>query len=109
MPEILFIGEPKIIEGFALTGAQTKPETDPKRAGWLIEQHIRARDAGIIIVTESLFEQISEKTQTLAEASARPIFVTLPRPVGFESWEGAEDLVSRIIRRAIGYRLKIKR
>jgi vacuolar-type H+-ATPase subunit F/Vma7 len=109
MPEILFLGEPKIIEGFALTGARIRPETDPTRAARLVEQHLRAREAGIIVVTESIFEQMPEKTRTQAEASGRPIFVTLPNPAGFERWEGAEDLISRIIRRAIGYRLKIKR
>jgi len=101
MPEILVIGEPEIIEGFALTGARIKPESDPKRAGWLVEQHLRT--------TESLFEQIPEKTRTLAEASGQPIFVTLPRPAEIESRGEREDLISRIIRRAIGYRLKIRR
>ena len=85
MPEILVIGEPEIIEGFALTGARIKPESDPKRAGWLVEQHLRTGEAGIIVVTESLFEQIPEKTRTLAEASGQPIFVTLPRPAEIES------------------------
>lgn len=109
MPEILVIGEPEIIEGFALTGARIKPESDPKRAGWLVEQHLRTGEAGIIVVTESLFEQIPEKTRTLAEASGQPIFVTLPRPAEIESRGEREDLISRIIRRAIGYRLKIRR
>jgi len=109
MPEILVVGEPEIIKGFALAGAKIRPESDPKRAGWLFEQRMRTRNAEIIVVTESLFETIPERTRTLAEASGQPIFVTLPRPAGIETWEEAEDLVSRIIRRAIGYRLKIRR
>jgi vacuolar-type H+-ATPase subunit F/Vma7 len=74
-----------------------------------VDQLLRSQDAGIIVVTENLFEQIPEKTRSRAEASGQPIFITLPRPSGIETWEEREDLISRIIRRAIGYRLKIKR
>jgi vacuolar-type H+-ATPase subunit F/Vma7 len=109
MSEILVIGEPEIIEGFALTGAQIRPESDPIRLERFVDQLLKSQDAGIIVVTESLFEQIPEKTRTRAEASGQPIFVTLPRPAGIEIWGEQEDLISRIIRRAIGYRLKIRR
>jgi vacuolar-type H+-ATPase subunit F/Vma7 len=109
MSEILVIGEPEIIEGFALTGARIRPETDPKRAERLVEQLLRSQDTDIVVFTESMFEQIPDKIRTRAEASGRPILVTLPRPAGIEIWGEGEDLISRIIRRAIGYRLKIKR
>ena len=109
MSEVLVIGEPDIIEGFALTGARIRPENDSRRTERLVDQLLRSQDAGIIVVTESLFEQIPEKTRTRAEASGRPIFVTLPRPAGIELWGEREDLISRIIQRAIGYRLKIRR
>lgn len=109
MSEILVIGEPEIIEGFALTGARIRPESDPARAERILENLLNSREADIIVVTESLFEQIPEKTRILAENSGRPIFLTLPRPAGIEAWGEREDLISRIIRRAIGYRLKIRR
>jgi vacuolar-type H+-ATPase subunit F/Vma7 len=109
MSEILVIGEPEIIEGFALTGARIRSETDPRRAERLVDQFLMSKEIEIIVVTESLFEQIPEKTRNRAEASGRPIFVTLPRPAGIETWGEHEDLISRIIRRAIGYRLKIRR
>lgn len=109
MSEILVIGETEIIEGFALTGARTRPENDPRRAEALVDQLIGSKEADIVVFTESLFEQIPEKTRTRAEASGRPVFVTLPRPAGIESWDGHEDFISRIIRRAIGYRLKLRR
>jgi len=109
MSEILVIGEPEIIEGFALTGARIRPESDPGRAERIMENLFRSREADIIVVTESLFEQLPEKTRIQAEASGRPIFLTLPRPAGIEAWGEREDLISRIIRRAIGYRLKIRR
>ena len=109
MSEILVIGEPEIIEGFALTGAMTRPETDPVRTGHLIDQLIRLRTADIVVFTESLYERILEKDRSRAEGSTKPIFVSLPHPTGIEKWSVREDLVSRIIRRAIGYRLKVRR
>jgi vacuolar-type H+-ATPase subunit F/Vma7 len=109
MSEILVIGEPEIIEGFALTGARIRPEGDPARMERILENYMRSRDVDIVVVTESLFVQAPEKTRVLAEKSGRPIFLTLPRPAGIEAWGEREDLISQIIRRAIGYRLKIRR
>ena len=109
MSEILMVGPPEIVEGFGLTGARVEAVTDPDRIGWLVTELLRTRDTGIVVITEDLYEQIPEKVRVKAEASARPLFITLPRPAGRELWEGREDLISRIIRRAIGYRLKIRR
>ena len=109
MSEILVLGEPEIIEGFALTGARIRAESDPSRAERILDGFMRSKEVDIVVVTESLFEQLPEKTRVLAEASGRPIFLTLPRPAGIEAWGEREDLISRIIRRAIGYRLKIRR
>ena len=109
MSEVLIIGEPEVIEGFELTGAGIEPEIDPARVQWLMEELLRSRDTEIVVITESLYEQIPEKVRTRAEASDRPLFVTLPRPAGRDEWAEREDLVSQIIRRTIGYRVKIRR
>ena len=109
MSNILVIGEPEIVEGFALTGARIRPESDPGRAERILDKLLLSRDTDIVVFTESLFEQLPEKTRIRAETSGRPLFLTLPRPAGIETWAGREDLISRIIRRAIGYRLKIRR
>ncbi len=109
MSEVLVVGQPEIVEGFGLTGARVETVSDPGRVEWLVSELLRTRDTGIVVITEDLYEEIPEKLRVKAEASARPLFITLPRPAGREIWEEREDLISRIIRRAIGYRLKIKR
>lgn len=109
MSDLLVLGKPEIVEGFGLTGARFEAVSDPDRVAWLVTELLRVRDTGIVVITEELYEQIPEKIRARAESSARPLFVTLPRPAGLELWEEREDLISRIIRRAIGYRLKIRR
>lgn len=109
MADILVIGESEIIEGFALTGARIRPESDPARAEQILHNLRTSRESDIVVITESLFEQLPEKTRVLLESAGRPIFLTLPRPAGMEALGEREDLISRIIRRAIGYRLKIRR
>jgi vacuolar-type H+-ATPase subunit F/Vma7 len=109
MSDLLVLGRPEIVEGFGLTGARFEVVTDPGRVGWIVTELMRTRDTGIVVITEELYEQIPEKVRIRAEASARPLFITLPRPAGRELWKEREDLISRIIRRAIGYRLKIRR
>jgi vacuolar-type H+-ATPase subunit F/Vma7 len=109
MSDLLVLGKAEVVEGFSLTGARIEAVADPDRMGWIVSELLRTRDQGIVVITEELYEQIPEKIRVKAEASARPLFITLPQPAGSELWEEREDLVSRIIRRAIGYRLKIKR
>ena len=109
MSDLLVLGKAEVVEGFSLTGARFEAVTDPDRMGWIVSELMRNRDTGIVIITEELYDQIPEKIRVRAEASARPLFITLPGPAGRELWDEREDLISRIIRRAIGYRLKIKR
>ena len=109
MSDILVIGEQEIVEGFSLTGADVEECADPDRIQWKVSELMRTRSHGIVIITESLYATLQEKLRLKAEQSARPLFVTLPRPAGHEVWGEREDLISSIIRRAIGYRLRIKR
>lgn len=108
MSEILVIGESEVAEGFAMAGARVETDSDPERLSWLVPELIRNRSYTVVLVTERVFEQLDERVRTRAEASGRPLFVTIPSPAGTGPRPG-EDAVSRIIRRAIGYRLKVKR
>jgi vacuolar-type H+-ATPase subunit F/Vma7 len=108
MSEVLVIGEPEVVEGFALAGTDVESSRDPERVAWMVPELIRSSAYGIVLVTETIYDHMDEKVRARAEASARPLFVTIPAAAGTELW-GGEDTISRIIRRAIGYRLKIKR
>ena len=109
MSEILVIGRPEIVEGFSLAGAEVETCTEPSRLEWKVLELLRNRSHGVVIVTEELYETLPQKVMLRAEQSGRPLFITLPRPLGEDFWETREDLISRIIKRAIGYRLKIRR
>ena len=109
MSDILVMGSPDIVEGFTLTGADVENVRDPARAEWMVEELIRRGSYSIVIITEALYSSLSEKLRTTAEKSSQPLVITLPVPAGLRYWEEREDLISRVIRRAIGYRLKIRR
>jgi len=109
MSEVLVVGEPELTEGFALAGGRVEPTVDLARVEWMIRETMRSRNPAVVVVTEGLFERLPEKVRLAAERSARSMFITLPTPPGWETLPGRDDLVSRIIRRAVGYRIKIKR
>ncbi len=109
MSEVWVVGEPEMVEGFALAGARVEPAREPSRVEWLVRETLRAREPAVMVVTESLFEKLPEKVRLAAERAARPMFVTMPEPPGWATVPGREDLVTRIIRRAVGYRIKVKR
>jgi vacuolar-type H+-ATPase subunit F/Vma7 len=109
MSEVWVVGEPEMVEGFALAGARVKAMHDPSRVEWLLRETMRARAPAVVVVSESLYELVPEKVRMAAERAARPMYVTLPEPPGWEAVPSREDLVTRIIRRAVGYRIKVKR
>jgi vacuolar-type H+-ATPase subunit F/Vma7 len=109
MSEVLVTGEPEAVEGFALAGARVEALRDVPRLEWLLREAMRARNPAVVVVTESLYEKLPEKLRLQAEGSARPMFITLPAPPGWSELPGRDDLVSRIIRRAVGYRVKVRR
>ncbi len=109
MSEVLVVGEPEQVEGFALAGARVDSTRDPERVAWLLREAILRRAPAVVAVTESLYEGLPEKIRLAAESSGRPMVITLPRPAGWEALEGGDNLIARIIRRAIGYRIKVRR
>ncbi len=109
MSEVLVIGDADLVEGFSLAGADIELCRDVEKVEWMVSELSRTRRYGIVFLPERLFEQLQEKTRDRAHLCARPLFLTIPAPATDEWWEDREDHISRIIRRAIGYRLKIRR
>lgn len=95
--------------GCRLAGIRARATETPEE---LLEQAEAVRsDSGVrlVLLDESLFERIPEKQKRRLEDCRSPLFVPIPV---FRLAKGAvkpEEYVARLMRRAIGYQIRIRR
>jgi vacuolar-type H+-ATPase subunit F/Vma7 len=95
--------------GFRLAGiaahAVDTPESLAERAVSLLDDP----DARIVLVDEALFRQLPEPLLRRLEANEAPVFVPLPVSRGRRGAAPPEEYIARLMRRAIGYQIRIRR
>lgn len=91
--------------GFKLTGVShhVSGEEDAERT---IEKIIREPDTGLLVVDEKLIKGISEERLKEIEKSWHGILVVLPSPE--RPAADVEDYAVRLIRRAVGYHVRLR-
>lgn len=104
MKKIVFITPPDRELGFSLTGVKHFV-TETENAEDTIRSITGEPDTGLIIVDEELVKEIPEGKLKEIEKSLPGILVVLPSPERPEV--EIEDYAARLIRRAIGYHVRI--
>jgi vacuolar-type H+-ATPase subunit F/Vma7 len=95
--------------GFRLAGIGGKAAETPEELQRSSESLLADPEVRLVLVDESLFRQLPERLQRKLADSRSPVFVPIP---AFRPSEGAlkpEEYVARLMRRAIGYQIKIRR
>jgi vacuolar-type H+-ATPase subunit F/Vma7 len=95
--------------GFRLAGIGARTAETPEEL--LAQAEAVRSDPGVrlVLLDESLFGQIPEKQKRRLEDCRSPLFVPIPV---FRPSKGAvkpEEYVARLMRRAIGYQIRIRR
>lgn len=109
MPRLLVVTDPDTALGFRLAGIEVAEVTGADKAVERLLALLRAKEAGIVIYNEEYRSAIPEKNQATLEESLTPIFFAIPVARAAPISERREEYLARLLRRAIGYQLKIKR
>jgi vacuolar-type H+-ATPase subunit F/Vma7 len=105
MKTITFITPVDATYGFSLTGvSQRAGEADDAEA--LITKAKTEPDVGLIIIDERMLRHVTEERLRELEQGWRGILLVLPSPV--KPPPEVEDYAARMIRRAIGYHVRLK-
>jgi len=105
MKTIIFITPVDATYGFSLTGvSQRAGEVDDAEA--LIMKAKTEQDVGLIIIDERMLKHVTEERMRELEQGWRGILLVLPSPV--KPPPEVEDYAARMIRRAIGYHVRLK-
>jgi V/A-type H+-transporting ATPase subunit F len=105
MKKIVFITTGDAEYGFKLTGLDHYVIEEQK-----VEETLRKitgePDVGLVIIDERLIKGINEETLKRIEGTWHGIFIVLPSPE--KAKVEIEDYAARLIRRAIGYHVRLK-
>ncbi len=98
---------PPVAPGFRLAGLEPV-EALPGEDGTARLARLRERpEVGVILIEQSLYEGLPEPALRALEREARPLVVPFPGPV-WAPPPSPEDYVVELLRRAIGYRVKLR-
>lgn len=95
--------------GFRCAGVETRelaPEEDLATLLLILQEEGRY---GILVVEEELLEKVPSAVMGRINRKGLPVIVPVRIPRRWEEKEAAEASIVRLIRKAIGYQIKIKR
>lgn len=90
--------------GFSCCGA-TQHVVPPGQVAATLAQALAEAGSGVVILDERLVEEVGEETMQALEERWPGVLVVLPAPGVSKT---GEDYALRLIRRAIGYQVKVR-
>ncbi len=105
MTGVVFMTPEDARYGFSLAGSM-QLTIKPEQAEQMLRQTIADQDIGVVVIDERLVKTIAEKDFAELEQSWRGLLVTLPAPM--HKVDAEEDYLQRLIRRALGYHVRLQ-
>lgn len=109
MSKLLVITYPDASLGFKLAGVEIKVVPEDEDITPMLKDIMQKGEHGLLAVEERLLAKVDESLLKRIRKTGVPVIVPIDTP---RSWHGEaemESYITRLIRRAIGYQVKIKR
>ncbi len=98
---------PALAPGFRLAGLPVLEAITPADAERELAVLTRRPEVGVVLVEQSLFDALPDETRAVSERNALPVVVPFPGPEWTRVGD-AEAYVVSLLRRAIGYRVRLR-
>jgi V/A-type H+-transporting ATPase subunit F len=102
---VIFITEPAARFGFSLAGLN-QYVAEPQELEDVLGKAVSDPENGLIVIDEHLTAGIGEERMKEIEAAWHGVIVVLPSPLAGPG--EIEDYAARLIRRAVGYHVRIR-
>jgi vacuolar-type H+-ATPase subunit F/Vma7 len=108
--KILAIVEKEVSRGFRFSGIDICVAESPEQAKKLLLGTMGKKDYWIVIIDEGYLNNFDDPTKKLVEDSSSPLVVPVPLAMCWQknNTKKEDTYVREMIRRAIGYQIKIK-
>lgn len=105
MKQVVFITLPEHAHAFRIAGVMQRIAA-PEEAEGVLREVLAGPDTGVVVIDERLVRAMDEERFRELERRWYGVLVVLPAPEKGE--EAEEDYVVRLIRRALGYHVRIE-
>jgi len=107
--KVVVLTDPDTADGFRLAGVDVQVVESNDMARKQLNALLDDDSSGIIAVNEKMMAAIDERTQKKIDSIYRPIVISLPIKERLEMGEDHRAYLSRLIRRAIGFDITLRR
>ncbi len=101
------LASPAVAAGFGLAGVPADPIRPGGDPAELVGSALGRPDLAVVLIEESIYDGLGPELRRRLDRSAVPVVVPFPSPAG-QSRRSAEDRVVELLRRAIGYRVRLR-
>ncbi len=95
--------------GLRLAGIETLAVESDDEARARLTERLEARDCAVVVYDEGSLSSLPEGLQRRIEESTRPIFIPVPFLRSWQEGEKREEYLVRLLRRTIGYHIRLQR
>lgn len=109
MYRVIVVTDTEIADGFRLAGVDVREVDSIETARTALTQLMDDEETGIIGLDIRFEEAIDARLQRRIDSVYRPMVVSLPLRDRLDRDSGATDRLARMIRRAVGFDVTLKR
>jgi V/A-type H+/Na+-transporting ATPase subunit F len=109
MARVVVVTDPETAMGFRLAGIEVLVCRKEDEAQHHLSEFLEKKESGIVMFDESYLSVLPERFLRRLEGSLQPVFVPIPHIQSWREGEKKEEYLARLLRRVIGYQIKIKR
>jgi len=102
------VASPALAAGLRLAGLPAEDAVTPTLAAERVMRLVESSDLGILLIEQPLFDAFPATLRRDLENRALPIVVPVPRAEWGAATEHAEAYILELLRRAIGYRVRLQ-
>jgi vacuolar-type H+-ATPase subunit F/Vma7 len=102
------VATPALAAGLRLAGLPADDVADASAAAERVAALVQKPDLGILLVEQPLYDAFPPAARRELENRALPIVVPVPAATWEAPGDRAESYILELLRRAIGYRVKLK-
>jgi vacuolar-type H+-ATPase subunit F/Vma7 len=106
--DVAVLCRPEIAAGFALAGLRAVEAATPADGSLQFVRLAARPEIGVILVEEEIYRQLGEDTRREMARRPLPMIVPFPGPTWAGEEARAEEYIVELLRRAIGYRVRLR-
>ena len=108
MADVRVVCRPEIATGFALAGLRPVEFASDDEGRDRLQELLAETGVGVVLVEAGLYDRLPDEMRRQFGRRPLPMIVPFPEPTWAEKPDAAEAYIVELLRRVIGYRVRLR-